>query len=147
MEEKVASRTFELEQANKQLKLTQFSIDRSVEIIAWISPDAEIVYVNDSACNILGYSRDRLLGLNICEVNPAFSPAAWAKHWQQSRSQGSLQLETSLRTKDGRVIPIEAITEYFRVEEREYNCIFAREITQRKQNIEFIRPLARIEKK
>ena len=94
------------------------------------------MYVNDSACEILGYSRDRLLGLNICEVNSAFSPTAWAKHWQQLRSQGSLQLETSLRTKDGRVIPIEAITEYLQVEDREYNCIFAREITQRKQNEE-----------
>ena len=133
LEEKVAGRTAELEQANKRLKLAQFSIDRSAEIIAWISPDAEIIYINDSACNILGDSRDRLLGLNISEIVPAFSAAAWAKHWQQLRDKGSLQLETSLQTNDGRVVPIEAITEYLQVEDREYNCIFARDITQRKQ--------------
>ncbi len=133
LEEKVAVRTFELEQANKRLKLTQFSIDRSAEIIAWVSPDAEIIYINDSACEILGYSRDRLLSLNIAEIVPAFSAAAWIKHWQQLRDRGSLQLETSLQTKDGRVIPIEAITEYLQVEDREYNCIFARDISQRKQ--------------
>lgn len=39
LEAKVAVRTSELEQANKRLKLTQFSIDRSAEIIAWVSPN------------------------------------------------------------------------------------------------------------
>ena len=133
LSEKVAERTVKLERADKRLKLTQFSIDRSAEIIAWVSPNAEIIYVNNSACDILGYTRDRLLGLNISEIVPAFSAAVWVKHWQQLRDRGSLQLETSLRTKDGRVISIEAITEHLKVEEQEYNCIFARDITQRKQ--------------
>ncbi|MBE9043610.1 PAS domain S-box protein [Pleurocapsales cyanobacterium LEGE 10410] len=133
LEEKVAERTVKLERADKRLKLTQFSIDRSAEIIAWVSPNGEIIYVNDSACDILGYSRDRLMSLDISEIIPAFSPAAWAKHWQQLRNRSSLQLETSLQTQDGRVVPIEAITEHLQVEEREYNCIFARDISQRKQ--------------
>lgn len=136
LEIKVAERTIELEQANKQLKLTQFSIDRSIEIVGWINSDAEIVYVNDSACQILGYTRDRLMSLNISEIVPAFSPAAWTEHWQQLRSQGGFQLETSLRTKSGKTIAIEAITEYLEVEEKEYNCIFARDITARKQTEE-----------
>ena len=133
LEAKVAERTVELERANKQLKLAQFSIDRSIEIVICINSNAEIIYLNDAACQVLGYTRDRLMSLNISEIVSAFSPAAWTEHWQQLRSQGWLQLETSLRTKSGGTILIDAITEHLEVEGQEYSCIFGRNITERKQ--------------
>lgn len=133
LEDKVAERTAKLEQANKRLELAQFSLDRNVEIIAWISPQAEILYANDSACRVLGYTHDELLSRNVAEVVAAFSPTAWAEHWQQLRTRGWLQLETSLRTKSGKAVAIEAITQYLEVDGREYNCVFGRDISERKQ--------------
>jgi PAS domain S-box-containing protein len=53
------------------LRLTQFSVDRGSETTYWMGPDGRLLYVNDRACEALGYSREELLSMKIQEINPA----------------------------------------------------------------------------
>jgi len=39
------------------LRLTQFTVDRGSEATYWMDPDGRLIYVNDRACESLGYSR------------------------------------------------------------------------------------------
>jgi len=57
------------------LRLTQFTVDRGSEATYWMDPDGRLIYVNDQACEALGYSREELLSMKIQEINPEFPPS------------------------------------------------------------------------
>ncbi|MBW2467485.1 MAG: PAS domain S-box protein, partial [Deltaproteobacteria bacterium] len=84
------------------LKLRQFSVDNAADAIFWMGPDAQFIYVNDSACNSLGYSRKQLLALTVHDIDPNFPKESWPEHWQQLKNTGSFTFESTHRTKDGR---------------------------------------------
>ncbi len=48
--------------AERALQLTQFTVDRAVDSVFWISPEGIILYVNEAACRTLGYERSELVG-------------------------------------------------------------------------------------
>lgn len=50
----------------------EFALNNSVDAIYWFTLDAKFVYVNDAACNMLGYERDELLGKNLEMMDPNF---------------------------------------------------------------------------
>lgn len=45
---------------------------------------------------------------------------------------GSITIESMYKTKDGRVFPVEITANYIKFDGKEYNCAFARDITERK---------------
>ena len=129
----------ERKRLEKSLRLTQFSMDRAVDGIFWILPSAEIVYVNDAACRILGYAREELIGKTVPDIDPSFPADAWPAHWQDLKQNGSLKFESTHRTKDGRPLTTELTVNYIVYEGEEYNCAIMRDITDRKQIEEALR--------
>ncbi len=123
----------ERKKARDGLQVTQFCLDHAADPVFWIEPNAGFVYVNDAACRTLGYSRDELLSMTVHDIDPNFPQEAWAEHWEQVRSRGSSTFESSHCTKDGRVFPTEITINYLNYDGKEYNCVFARDITERKQ--------------
>jgi PAS domain S-box-containing protein len=122
----------ERKKAEEELRLTKFSTDRSSDAAFWMNAEGRFVYVNDTACNRLGYSREELLSMTVCDIDPDCPIEIWAKHWQGLRQQGSCNTETRHRTKDGRFIPVEITGNYLEFEGQEFDCAFARDITERK---------------
>ncbi|HEY9671743.1 MAG TPA: PAS domain S-box protein [Waterburya sp.] len=140
LEQKVEERTWELQQEirdrtkiEEALRLTQFAVDRSVDAITWIASDSSIVYANDAACRLMGYTQEEILTTRICDRNPDFTPEQWQQHWQELKQRGSLVFESRIYTKDGKLIPIEVSSNYVVVDSQEYLCAFSRNITARKQ--------------
>lgn len=127
--------------AEDTLRLTQFAVDRSVDAIIWSNSDSSIVYANDAACRLIGYTREELIATSVCDRNPDFTLETWQQHWQELQQRGSLVFETRLRAKDGRLIPIEVSANYVEVDGQGYNCAFSRDITARKQTEEAIATL------
>jgi len=115
------------------LRLTQFSVDNTGDAAFWMGPDAKFTYVNDTACSSLGYSREELLSMTVHDIDPNFPAAAWPEHWQEVRRKGSFIVESRHRTREGRVFPVEITVNYLEFEGKEYNCAFARDITERKE--------------
>lgn len=153
LEQRVRERTAELSETNARLsaeilqrqeaesslRITQFAVDHASDNLFWITPDAGFVNVNDSTCRRLGYSRDELLGMTVFDVDPAFPREAWEAHWREIKERKSFTIETSHRTKAGKVIPVEVTVNYVEYEGAEYNFAFARDISERKRAEEAIR--------
>ncbi len=129
----------ERKRAEDALRFTQFSIDRVAEAVLWVGPDARFVSVNEHMCRLSGYSRDELLSMSVYDVDANMPKEAWADHWQQLKERGSVTFESHLRTKNGRIVPVEINTNYMKFEGKEYNCAFARDISERKRAEEALR--------
>lgn len=123
----------ERKKAEQALRFTQFAVDRASDSAFWIGSDGRFVYVNDAACKSLGFSRDELLNMTVHDVDPDFPPSAWPDHWQTLKQRGALVFESHHRDRHGRVFPVELTANFVVFEGREYNCAFARDITERKE--------------
>jgi len=123
----------ERKKTEQTLRFTQFAVDHASDAAFWIGPDAKFVYVNQAACQKLGYSREELLTLRALDVNPDFSPESWPQHWQTLKEKTTLMFEAHHRTKMGDIFPVEITASFVEFEGKEYNCVFARDITERKQ--------------
>jgi PAS domain S-box-containing protein len=115
------------------MRLTQFSVDRGGDAAYWMGPDGRLLYVNDKACEALGYSREELLSMKIQEINPDFPSERWPSHWEELRQRRTYLVESRHRTKDGNLIPVEVTANYIEFDGKEYNCASARDITYRKR--------------
>jgi PAS domain S-box-containing protein len=115
------------------LKITQFCLDHAADAIFWIEPEARFVYVNDAACRALEYSRQELLSMTVHDIDPNFPKEVWPEHWEQVRRRGSFTFESNHRTKTGRIFPAEITINYINYKGKEYNCAFARDITDRRK--------------
>ncbi len=119
--------------AEELLRLTQFSIQRSSEAAFWITPDGRLFYVNEAACRSLGYSRNELLEMTVHDIDPSFPEGMWAQHWSDLKRTGSFNIESYHRTRNGVIFPVEISANYVEFGGTEYNCVFARDITERKR--------------
>ncbi len=121
-------------QAEERLQLMQFSVDRAADAAFYICPDGKFFYVNEAACKSLGYSREELLTMSIHDIDPGFAAQGWRLHWQEVQQRGSFTIETQHQTKQGRVFPVEVTLNYLKFNDQEYNCAFARDISDRKRS-------------
>ncbi|MHB1025568.1 MAG: PAS domain-containing hybrid sensor histidine kinase/response regulator [Desulfobacteria bacterium] len=115
------------------LRLTQFTVDRGSEATYWLRRDGSIIYVNDRVCEALGYSREELLSMKIHEINPEFPAERWQYHWDELRERQIFSAESTHRAKDGRLVPVEFTANFIEFDGKEYNCVYARDITERKR--------------
>jgi two-component system, NtrC family, sensor kinase len=120
-------------QAEETQRLMQFSIDRAADAALYLSSEGRLLYVNQAASRLLGYSREDLLALRIGDIAPAYSPTSWQKHWQQLQEQGNLTLETELITQQGTKIFVEFTENFLSFNGQDYNCTFVRDISDRKR--------------
>jgi PAS domain S-box-containing protein len=122
----------ERRRVENELNLLKRSIDRHPDGMYWMDTDNRFVYVNDAACSVLGRTRDELLGHTIDEVNPLATPEVMGQVWARLRQTGSYASESIHRCKDGTEFPVEIMTTHVVSKGKEYNCGFARDITDRK---------------
>ncbi|MEG4234106.1 PAS domain S-box protein [Microcoleus sp. Pol11C3] len=129
LEKEIADR----HRVEEKLQLTQFAIDRSADAIFWIGPDGKFLYVNDAACTSLAYSAAELLSMTVHDINPDFPQTAWSLHWKVLKRCGSVNIEVHHLTKYGRIFPVEITINHLEFNGKEYQCAFARDISERKR--------------
>jgi PAS domain S-box-containing protein len=154
---KVAERTVELESANEELqaeiterkrveealRLTQFAIDHAGDAAFWLDRDGRLIYVNDAACNMLGYSREELLALGVGDIDPDVSPGDFPRALERIKTSDSSTFEARYRTKAGAIVPVEVSIHYLEYGDREFVASYARDITERKRAEEELERLSR----
>ena len=121
----------ERRKAEEMLRLTQFSVDHAADSVFWTDPDGNLIYVSDATCQSLGFSRDEMLAMTLFVLDPSLSREQWALNWAAMKKRGSIEFEAVHKTKDGRTFPVEVHANYVRYDDKEYNCVFARDITER----------------
>jgi PAS domain S-box-containing protein len=117
----------------KDLMLTQFSIDRAADIALWVAPDGRFIYANEAASKAFGYTREEFLSLKAFDTNPYFNENNWGEHWKDVKERGSYTFEARLKRKDGTFFPGEITVNYLAYDGKEYNCSYIRDISERKR--------------
>ncbi|MCX5794421.1 MAG: PAS domain S-box protein [Elusimicrobia bacterium] len=129
----VARDVTERRKAEETLRLTQFAVDRCSMPIYWVARDAHLEYVNDAACTSLGYTREEMLRLSIHDMDPDLPASRWQEHWEKSKREGILRIETKLRAKDGRIFPVEVTINHMEFGGKEYHFSFVHDISERRE--------------
>jgi PAS domain S-box-containing protein len=118
---------------SRMLRFTQFAVDNLGDAAYCIEEDGSIIYVNDAACQMLGYSREELLSMRVYDIDYDLTAEAWPLIWSRLRQVQKSTMESRHRTKDGRPVPVELAGNILLFEGVEYSCAFARDISERKQ--------------
>lgn len=123
----------ERKQAERQIRLSEFALTHVSVPTFWIDPDARVLRVNQATCNMLGYTEDELLRMRVSDVNPSFPADIWPAHWEELRENRHMRFESSVRHKDGHLLPVEITINFLQFEGREYNVAFVTDITERRR--------------
>ncbi len=117
----------------KRLLMVETAINSSTEAIYINDTTLNIIYVNDGACRMLGYSRDELLSMRIVDIDAHYSPDEIQALKASTLSEPDLSFETRHRRKDGSLIDVEIVGTSFFYEEDEIILSVVKKITGRKK--------------
>jgi PAS domain S-box-containing protein len=104
----------------------------SLEAFLLVDMNGNIIEANNSCCQMIGYTYDELLQLNVSDVDFIDNGEDVERRIADLMTLGSLRFESKHRRKDGQVIDVDASITYSTMHG---GCIFSffREITDRKK--------------
>ncbi|MGC8869334.1 MAG: EAL domain-containing protein [Sulfurihydrogenibium sp.] len=120
-----------LDKNSNEFELLRNIIDKSPDIIFSIDADGKILYVNESFTEILGYSKEEVLGKHVLEIALEES-IYYACMLSVKRSGKCLNQETFFRKKNGEVISVvkNVNAVYNEKGEIDYIIVNARDMTE-----------------
>ncbi len=99
----------------------------------WVRADGSILYANKAARESLGYTHEEFVSMVVPDIDPDFPREAWPEHWREMKKAGTLTFEAHHQAKDGRVFPVEILSNFLEYEDEEYIWAYVRDITERKK--------------
>jgi PAS domain S-box-containing protein len=98
----------------------------------WICDfEGKFLEVNDSYCNMTGYTQEELLKMSILDVEAIQNPEEINRHIRKIVENGSDRFETQHRCRNGRILDIEISAKYPDIGEEQI-IVFIRDITEHK---------------
>lgn len=121
-------------------EIVKFQLDQYITMINttgdgfWIlDKNKKLLDVNNTYCQMIGYSRDELLNLSVpTDLEAMETPDITTQRIQSVITKGFCRFETKHRKKDGRLIDVEISASYYKSEEN--ILVFIRNITERKKS-------------
>ncbi len=117
-------------------ELATFSIDQAQEMIFWTRPDGTVAYSNQKVSDVLGYSVEELKNINVGRFTDGFTDEVREEWWNVLRRDKFHRDIWELKTKEGKVVSIDATVNYLRFGEEEYSCGFCRDVTEEQRLME-----------
>lgn len=105
-------------------------VEYAVDPIFVHDRQGRLLDVNHVACESLGYSREELLTMNICDIDQHGEDDAWA--WQGLERGRTITLETEYRRRDNTRLPVEVRMGLIELAGTEHVLAFSRDVTERK---------------
>ncbi|CAK0760660.1 two-component system, sensor histidine kinase [Gammaproteobacteria bacterium] len=108
--------------------------------ITIMNTDGNIIEVSDSFCNMLGYPRDELIGMNVTQWDCGFenNDQLMAAFHAQFKSKTHLLFETRHRRKDGSIYDVEISGYPIELGGEQFIFNSSRDITARKQSVDLL---------
>ncbi|MHC4364323.1 MAG: sensor histidine kinase [Planctomycetota bacterium] len=128
-------RLTERKRAGEKLQLFRGLIDRSNDCIFVIEPKwGRILDANDTACDSLGYDREKLLEVTIKDIADSIADDnAWQDHVEQLKIKGDIIIQGSHKRKNGTTFPVEMSLKLVSQAKTDYIIAITRDITERKR--------------
>ncbi len=120
-------------QAEKELRLTKYSVDHSFAAEFWIKQNGHFHYANNAASLLTGYSHQELLGLCLWDLDHSFAQGNFSQDWQKFEENGTYTFESTCFDKTGLQIPVEITTNYQDFEGEKYIFAYVLNITERRK--------------
>jgi PAS domain S-box-containing protein len=113
--------------------LLQTLLNQDNDAVEIVDPETlRFLEVNEKACRELGYTREEMLSLRVCDIDPTVNDAERLSLDARLRRPQSVLIESIHRRKDGSVFPVEI--DIKRVQfDRTYAIAIVRDITKRKR--------------
>ena len=113
--------------------LLQTLLNQDNDAVAIVDPETlRFLEVNKKTCKELGYTREEMLSLRVCDIDPTVNDAVRLSLDARLRQSQSVVIESIHRRKDGSIFPVEI--DIKRVQfDRTYAIAIVRDITKRKR--------------
>lgn len=113
--------------------LLQTLLNQDNDAVEIVDPETlRFLEVNEKACKELGYTREEMLSLRVCDIDPTVNDAVRISLDARLRQSQSVVIESIHRRKDGSIFPVEI--DIKRVQfDRTYAIAIVRDITKRKR--------------
>ncbi|MFZ6745578.1 EAL domain-containing protein [Undibacterium sp. JH2W] len=123
----------DITERKRMTDLDEMILQTAMDAYWLINKDGHLLAVNETACTMMGYTREEMLALNIVDVDVLDEHHGKLLHDRLNsvREAGSEQFEARHRRKDGRIIDVEVSVRY--LPGQELFPAFVRDITARKQ--------------
>jgi PAS domain S-box-containing protein len=116
---------------DRQLEMFAAAVENAGDAAFWKDRSGRLVYVNEAACQMLGYSREELLTMSLADVDPFVTPDDVERSFAELAGKKRYRLERFHRAKSGRLIPVELSGTYVKLGAGLYTCSFIRDMTER----------------
>jgi len=114
-------------------RFTQFAVEHLADATYWMQEDAGIIYVNEAASRLIGYTIDELCAMKVYELNVDLDSSRWPAIWALLKAERKRTFEARHRHKDGHVLDVEITAHFLELDGKEYSCAFVRDIGERRQ--------------
>jgi len=111
--------------------------DDGTHYLMIINNHGVVTNVSDSACSILGYNGDELIGKHFAEINPTLPKEVGQKFFGPESvlsENGYFQLDTFHQSKDGKKIPIAVFLKLYQPTNKEKHILLAAEVKNSASN-------------
>lgn len=97
--------------------------------------DGNILMVNNSSCQSLGYSKEEFLQMNVSELDPNYVNLSKSKKlWESLEPEEIQTIESFHKRKDGSIFPVEIRLSQFNLKGNKSILGFSRDITKYKES-------------
>ncbi|MDX9744260.1 MAG: PAS domain S-box protein, partial [Arcobacteraceae bacterium] len=99
--------------AKKQLELVSIALNSTSEAVYITDETFSIMYVNDGACKMLGYTREELTSMKVYEIDALYSLENLSTLQEDKQSIQEIVFETKHKMKNGTIIDVEIVGSSF----------------------------------
>lgn len=132
----------EQERYASSLAIFRESMNQSNDMLMVVdNASGRLLDVNDTACRLLGYSRDELLALKVSDIAVGFDAGMMAQRAADARAAHGLVFNSVDRRKDGSALPVEVSLRVVDIGGRSLGIAVVRDITERISREEQLRLL------
>ncbi len=115
------------------LKIFKLLCDNSSDAHFLLGRDARFKYVNQTACDMLGYSKEDLLKLSVPDVDVSYGIVKYRELFDLVQRKSISPIETINRRKNGTVFPSEITVTGHKLNGTAYMFAALRDVSERKQ--------------
>jgi PAS domain S-box-containing protein len=122
-----------IKQSENQLKLVNTAIDSTSEAIYITDEESSIIYVNDGACNMLGYTKEELTSMKVDGIEAQYSFDDIVNFRESVKDIKQILFETKHKAKDGSIINVEITGSSFIFNNKSVELSVVKDITAKKK--------------
>lgn len=131
-----------IKEFEKDLNLSHFTFENLHEAVFWVNAHGNIIYVNDAACRMSGYSKEDFTRMQVKDINPSYIVSDFPAFWKMLKEKKHFTFDAKHKHKNGYVYDVEITDNFIEYKGEEYTCSIVRDTGRRKREEELLRTIS-----